>query len=201
MAMNGGVVVMEESIDLGNVADRLSKEFPQIRGMYLFGSRVFGTGSPRSDIDILLETDERIRPADLRQIACGELAALDLFLIQGGRATSIQNESYIEADSLSALVELLKAKKFWDRDSGRLSWDISWMQRVTANMQFVPTALPMSSESNREHPEDLFAITWDQLRQIVRATPIEKLLIAIAGIVSFFVAVFYVGVWTAQFMD
>ena len=100
---------MDKWIDLADVAEELSKKFPRIHAMYLFGSRGFGTGSPRSDIDILLESEEHIRPATLREFAIGDFAALDLFVIDGGRAVSAQNESYIEAANSSALIATLKA--------------------------------------------------------------------------------------------
>ena len=149
-------------IDLGNVADRLSNEFPTIRNMYLFGSRVFGTESLRSDIDILLDSDSRIRLADLREFAIDELAALDLFVVEGGRATSAQNESYIEADDLSTLIQMLRAKIFWNRNSGRLGESIPWTQRVRADVEHVPTALPMSPERDRKNLGVTSQRTFDQ---------------------------------------
>ena len=165
--------------------------------MYLFGSRGFGTGSPRSDIDILLDTDKPIRPADLRQFASGELAALDLFLMEGGRATSAQNESYIQADNLSTLVQLLKAKKIWGRKTGRLGGDISWRQEVRLDVKFVPTALPMSPESDREDQGNIDTIT---LGQVLRATPMRRLVLVFAGMLSFLSALFFAGVRVGQSM-
>ena len=139
----------QTSIELGDVAEQLSAKFPQIRRMYLFGSRAFSTGSARSDIDILLDVDRRIRPQDLRQFASGHYTALDLFQMEGGRATSTQNESFIEAKDSRALVDLLRAKEFWNQNSGRLGADISWQQPVRQDVTFVPTALPMKPSRKR----------------------------------------------------
>lgn len=139
-------VAMEEFIDLGYIADSVSNRFPNIKGLYLFGSRAFGTGSPRSDIDILVEFDGHIRPADLRDFTSVECKALDLFLVKGGKAISSQNESYVESDDISSLLSILNAKKFWDKESGRLRIDIPWKQRVRTDVPFVPSALPMRME-------------------------------------------------------
>ena len=185
---------IERLVDLGDVADSLSKRFPAIHGMYLFGSRAFGTGSVRSDIDILLESDGYIRPGYLRQFASGELAALDLFLVEGGRATSTQNETYIEAENSIALFELLRAKKFWDRQYGRLGADICWKQSVRKDVEFPPTALPMSLQKGNDTPTDVDSITWDQIFRAFRSSPIKKTLTIIATILALLGVVFSIGV-------
>lgn len=48
-------VMAEESYNLRNLADHLAAAFPQVEALYLFGSRRYHTGSPRSDVDVLVE--------------------------------------------------------------------------------------------------------------------------------------------------
>src|ERR1700733_11258245 len=80
--------------------------FEQIEALYLFGSRRYRTGSPRSDIDVLVElkTDSHIRLADLRAFTSEVCPALDLFLAEGGKAVSCQNESSVRAPTFGELV-------------------------------------------------------------------------------------------------
>lgn len=188
---------MERSIDLGDVADRLSEAFPQIGGMYIFGSRAFATGSSRSDIYILIETEDYIRPAELREFASGELTALDLFLVDGGRATSVQNESYVEASDPASLVQLLKAKKFWDRCEGRLTIDVPWKQKIRSDVSFTPTALPLWPSEASEEPRGLEKITFGQL---LRATSETVILSAVGIAISLLSAAFYAGLNFERFL-
>jgi predicted nucleotidyltransferase len=55
---------MKETYDLRELTGGLTKAFPEIEALYLFGSRRYRTGSLRSDVDILVELREasHIRP-------------------------------------------------------------------------------------------------------------------------------------------
>jgi len=183
---------MEELIDLGDIADSVSERFPNIKGLYLFGSRAFGTGSPRSDIDILVEFDGHIRPADLRDFTSVECEALDLFLVEGGKAISSQNESYVESGDISSLISTLNAKKFWDKESGRLQIDIPWKQRVRTDVTFIPSALPMRPESpstGQINPETL------TLGVLFKAFTVKQITAFISSIVVLLGATFGGGYW------
>jgi predicted nucleotidyltransferase len=59
---------MKEAYDLRELTGKLTRAFPQIEALYLFGSRRYRTGSPRSDVDILVElaNASHIRPQELR---------------------------------------------------------------------------------------------------------------------------------------
>jgi len=183
---------MEELIDLGDIADAISERFPNIKGLYLFGSRAFGTGSPRSDIDILVEFDEHLRPADLRDFTSKECDALDLFLIEGGKAASSQNESYVESHSLQSLVVMLNAKKFWDKDNGRLQIDIPWKHRVRTDVAFIPSALPMRPEENQEEKIDLDKLT---IGQIFKSFTVKQIFGFVSVVIVILVSVFSGGYW------
>ncbi|TAI49635.1 nucleotidyltransferase domain-containing protein [Flagellimonas allohymeniacidonis] len=108
----------EEIIDLEAIIEVLAEDFPDIAEIYLFGSRRFETGSSRSDIDILITTTSRIKPSQLRDFTLKHSTALDLFILENGRATSVANESYIEASSNDKLVKDVNALLLYDKDTG-----------------------------------------------------------------------------------
>jgi predicted nucleotidyltransferase len=60
----------DESYDLKQLALRLTETFQQIQALYLFGSRRYRAGSPRSDVDILVELADRahIRPPETANV-------------------------------------------------------------------------------------------------------------------------------------
>src|SRR5258708_27848450 len=105
-----------ELYDLAELTKRLTASFSQIEALYLFGSRRYRTGSPRSDVDILIELAEgaHVRPQQLRTFAEAEGPALDLFVADGGKAISCANESRVQAGSFPDLVAQLDALKFWN---------------------------------------------------------------------------------------
>ncbi len=106
-----------EKYDLRNLIALLADRFAALADVYVFGSRRYVTGSPRSDIDLLVRTNGHIRPSDLRDFALAEGPALDLFLSQGGTATSCANESHVAAGSFDELVLKLDAIHLLGRDS------------------------------------------------------------------------------------
>ncbi|WP_366917984.1 nucleotidyltransferase domain-containing protein, partial [uncultured Gimesia sp.] len=52
--------------DLEAAVKKLASTFDVIEAIYLFGSRRFGTGSTRSDVDIIIVPKEYIKPSLLR---------------------------------------------------------------------------------------------------------------------------------------
>lgn len=143
----------EESYDLRELSSELTAAFPDIQALYLFGSRRYRTGSPRSDVDVLVELvpDAHIRPQELRAFCTAHCRALDLFVASGGRAVSCANESKVQAASFPILVAQLEAVCFWTRANGLLSAaDIDWKFSVPFAIDFAPTLLitdePVSSK-------------------------------------------------------
>lgn len=114
---------MKQAYDLRELTDKLTKAFPQIAGLYLFGSRRYRTGSPRSDVDILVELQEasHLRPQELRAFSREYCRALDLFVAEGGKAVSCANESHVRATSFGELVTRLEAVRFWNWSEGLLA--------------------------------------------------------------------------------
>lgn len=134
----------QSTYKIEDLAIWLGAGFGQIEALYLFGSRRYRTGSPRSDIDVLVELkpESHVRPADLRAFSSNACPALDLFLAEGGKAVSCENESSVRAATFGELVTKLEAICFWRRSEGVIeSADIDWTVTVPVDIEFVPTAL------------------------------------------------------------
>ena len=110
---------MEDIYDLEAAIITLAGTFKEIETIYLFGSRRFDTKSSRSDVDILLVISESVKPAKLREFILNHSTALDLFILDNGKATSVANESYIEAENNTDLIKTLNAVMLFDRSSGK----------------------------------------------------------------------------------
>jgi hypothetical protein len=136
--------VNEETYDLKELAQQLTEEFPQITALHLFGSRRYRTRSPRSDVDILVQHSDHIRPNSLRLFCDKYCPALDLFIVDTGKAVSCSNESYVQANSFDELIASLGAIQFWSKADGILAADIDWTFSVPVGVEFVPTAVMMS---------------------------------------------------------
>lgn len=104
--------------DLEAAVKVMAGKFPSIESIYLFGSRRFETRSPRSDIDIIVTSSESIRPKDLREFTLNFNTALDLFILEDGKATSVANESYIKEETNEKLIKKVNAVLLYDNDSG-----------------------------------------------------------------------------------
>lgn len=131
----------ETTYSLRSLTEEPAARFQSITELYLFGSRKWRTGSPRSDLDILVCHSKHIRPSDLRYFALSNCPALDLFLVDGSKATSAANESCVEAGTFEELIARLGAIHFWSRGKGFLNADIDWDFPVASGIDFVPTAL------------------------------------------------------------
>jgi nucleoside phosphorylase len=108
------------TVDLKPAIEKLVSEFPHVQRVYIFGSRRFETGSVRSDIDLLLitqndEIDYHL-PARIREVE----AYIDAFQVIGGKAVSFANHSQITSTGRDGLIKLLDAVCLWSRENG---WD------------------------------------------------------------------------------
>ncbi len=183
---------MEIEYDLALLAENLADEVPDISELYLFGSRARGTKSIRSDVDVLVVATKYIQPRLLREFSFKNCEALDLFIVDGGKATSSQNESFIEADDLPSLLALLGAVKIWSRKEGRAKANIEWRFKVREGVEYPATALPNISLKNEDQSstplnpshltlKEIFgSLTTGQFRSLCAA--IFALLGAIAGV-------------------
>ena len=101
-------------IDLGNISDKLNEEFPQIKKIYLFGSRRYKTKSNRSDIDLLIEFNDHVKQKDIFEFSEKLSPALDIFKLENGKATSFHNDSFIEFNDNDELLQSINAVEIWN---------------------------------------------------------------------------------------
>ena len=106
-----------DDIDLKTIISVLVGKFADIDSVYIFGSRRYKTESVRSDIDLLITTTGRIKQSDLRDYTLESCTALDLFLLDDNKATSIANESFISDNTQTLLLDKLSAVKLYERDT------------------------------------------------------------------------------------
>jgi predicted nucleotidyltransferase len=134
--------------DLRRLVEELVEQMPDIAELYIFGSRAYGTGSLRSDCDILVRASPaaRVRSSDLRDFAIEHCPALDLFLCTEARAVSVSNDSFVFAANFETLVARLDAVRLWSRLDGfsDFAFPVSgdWTFEAAANVEFMATSLP-----------------------------------------------------------
>ncbi len=138
LRQGGGAPPVRE-IDLADllldVADIL--EYPDLDA-YIFGSRRFGTGSVRSDVDVLISGPSLITRAQAEQIWARE-PYLDIFHGGGGEVRSLVNESAIVKESRAALLATLDAVPLYERGTWQPSGDPFRIQRVLAEREPMAT--------------------------------------------------------------
>lgn len=107
--------------------------------------------STRSDLDLLLRTNNNVVPEDVRDFALNVCPALDFFFMDRGVATSCANGSKVRARSNKDLVYRLDAIKLWDKATGFANVDIDWDFEVIKGMNPMMTTLvsmgPIPSKS------------------------------------------------------
>ncbi|GLI92567.1 nucleotidyltransferase domain-containing protein [Methylocystis echinoides] len=106
--------------DLRKYIELLIQQELAISEVYLFGSRAYGTGSFRSDCDLIVRSAP-IRPTKssaLRTFAIEHCPALDFFLCTEARAISAANDSSVHAADLATLIDKLDATPLWTREGG-----------------------------------------------------------------------------------
>lgn len=137
--------------DLGDIVNSLIEHHPEIRELYLFGSRAYKTGSYRSDIDILAVTGgEMVSVAEVNTWLHHEYPPVDLFLsFDRMSAASVVNGSVLRyrkntERGYADLVDQLDAKKLWDAQSGFSAFD-GWIQKALADGSFPMSIIPDSS--------------------------------------------------------
>ena len=134
--------------DLHSLLAELVKSESGIVELYLFGSRAYGTGSLRSDCDVLVRADPRaqVKASSLRDFALERCPALDLFLCTDVRAVSVANDSFVYAATFEDLVYKLDAVKLWSLDSGFQDFGFptssNWVFQTASQVDFIPTSLP-----------------------------------------------------------
>ncbi len=187
---------MEHEYDLAKLAEDLSQKNPEITELYLFGSRARGTQSTRSDADVLVISSGHIKAHKLREFSAMHCDALDLFVVDGAKAVSSQNESFIEADDLTSLLKMLGAVKIWSRSSGREAANIEWRFYIKEGVDFVPTVLPNAHLTQARENATIEAgkLTIKQILGSLTASQAWKVGAAVIAVLAFmFIAGYKLG--------
>jgi predicted nucleotidyltransferase len=136
--------------DLRNYIELLVQQEPVISEVYLFGSRAYGTGSLRSDCDLIVHSDPNrpTKSSSLRTFAIEHCLALDFFLCTEARATSAANDSSVHAADFTSLVDKLDATPLWTRAGGFVDFAFrdtgDWTFDVAEGVDFKMTTMPES---------------------------------------------------------
>lgn len=132
----------KHTLDLAKFCKTLTTAYPNVSAIHLFGSRRYGGGSLRSDIDLFVEVEGNIRPADLRSLVDEECPALDIFVLSRGIARSVVNETYVQGDTNAEVLVSRSAVCLWSEADG-FTDDASLLeQSYLADIDYKMTALP-----------------------------------------------------------
>jgi nucleoside phosphorylase/predicted nucleotidyltransferase len=112
-------VLNTATLDLHDAVRRLAADLERVASVYLFGSRRYRTGSPRSDVDLLLEfSGEAPSDHSIARAARHISVYIDAFVVTGNVARSAINGSRIRADGDQPLAELLDGVEIFNAESG-----------------------------------------------------------------------------------
>ena len=133
--------------DLKEIIGDLIVKHPEIKDIYLFGSRAYKTNSMRSDIDILAITDGMIAASNVNIWLHDKYPPVDLFIsCDEINASSVVNGSVVSFRNdgkYDNLIQQLDAIKLWDRDSGLsveyTNWSIQTANNVSFQMSIIPS--------------------------------------------------------------
>ncbi|MDX8350027.1 hypothetical protein SLH49_18715 [Cognatiyoonia sp. IB215446] len=131
-----------ETLDLVTFCDVLTTAHPNVNAIHLFGSRRFGGGSLRSDIDLFVEVNGDVRPAELRALVARECPALDIFVLSRGIARSVINETYVQGDANADVLVSRNAICLWSVSDGFTKESSLLKQQYLSDIQYEMTALP-----------------------------------------------------------
>lgn len=135
--------------------DELTKKEPAITEIYIFGSRAYGTGSPRSDCDLIIRADpnQNIKASNLLQFASQNCRALDFFLCTESRAVSVSNDSFVHSANFSDLVARLDAVILWRRSEGFSDFAFptsgDWTFETSPHVDYRMTVLPDETQTDQ----------------------------------------------------
>ena len=105
------------TVDLAAALGDLQTRVPSLSRVWMFGSRLHQTGSVRSDIDLLAEVGpETSLPRLATEVQAVE-PYLDIFASLGSSAVSVANNSKIQANAFTALLDLIDATPVWEDGS------------------------------------------------------------------------------------
>lgn len=133
---------------------KLIKRFPQIKEIYLFGSRAYRTNSIRSDIDLLLYCSEPIALHEEPEICDKSVDLFDTTSFQHARSYS--NNSMVSLrQPFTNIIAQLDAILLWSSESGFKNDNIIKYNRqiIIKNANFIKSVLEyVPSNKNKNIP-------------------------------------------------
>lgn len=147
------------TVSLEGVASRLGQVWPGLSKVALFGSRRFATGSPRSDLDLLLYFDGPL-PAEEEVVEAVRAISvfIDAFLVEGDLAHSAINGSQI-GRSGSDIGDRVDAVTIWTRGEGFVGQQFE-VQTILRDFSPIYTVGALhGSSSARGAPLDYLVVT------------------------------------------
>lgn len=140
--------------DLEEIIEELTKRYPAINQVYLFGSRAYQTNSLRSDIDLLAFTNGKVLiDADVNSWLPFRFEAVDLFWSHDGKlARSSANGSIIQfrendPKEYKNLPDQLDAILIWDKVQGFYD-DVPMKQKALEGISFPMSIIPSKAEDD-----------------------------------------------------
>ncbi len=130
-----------QEINLKDDIEFLIKSF-KAKKIYLFGSRGYKTGSTRSDIDIIIDTDKSITMVDFDGYYSNH-KYLDLFCLKGKNIQSIITGATIITKPFQG-IKALNPILLWSDKKGYCNQDY-YIQSIFAVQSFCASAMPHSS--------------------------------------------------------
>jgi len=153
-------VSADRLLDLHERVERLAELAPGIRSVALFGSRRFKSGSPRSDVDLLVEFDGEVPPdRELADIVRRVSVYFDIFVVEGSVARSAINGSRIAAGDDADLRSMLDAVEVWVRSRGVVDTDHGTQRILEDWVPIYTMALQHGDETADREPIDYLLIT------------------------------------------
>ncbi len=141
--------------NIKDMIEYLLENISCIQSIYLFGSRAYQTKSLRSDIDILLISDEPISFSEFIDIMHDKFPPLDVFYSTDNKnAVSAINNSVLKTKDKTTLVEQVEAILLWNRENQYNTEFNQWEQKALTSFNFqmsvIPSAVPDDEEFHRQ---------------------------------------------------
>lgn len=137
--------VQTKTVNLKNDIEKLTKCFPEITKIYLFGSRAYKTNSSRSDIDLIVMSSTGIPDVNLISFRIEKnYQYLDIFVGDNKSISSVANGARIHKRGIKSLVKQLDAVLLWTKKGFK---NIDYLiQYVFEGQQFFDSARPYPKE-------------------------------------------------------
>lgn|GEM_PF-1484789 len=135
--------------DLHKIVEFLVEKLEEVDEIHLFGSRAYSTGSLRSDIDLLVFSQNLVSLGVALSVQ-NEIPPLDIFRTRDmSFAESTVNGSKIKAHSTHGLLKELNAIPLWTVRDGFNNSFHNWVQKTRVDARFIKSVaeFPVTRDS------------------------------------------------------